>query len=694
MTIRPLIRRRRQSDRFVRPSTLRPNVYIYGVIVAGLTLAVISGVQDSAYAHITPVIALFAGCVAIGELFPLRVRRPGAEGEITPSTTFAFGLVLVAGHLAVPLMALTCLACDRITGKPAVKMLFNAGQYAMTVWMTATVLSLTTGAPHLGADIPFTPGDLPGILLAGFVFFVANSLLVGSVIALLEQQSILVCLSDDLLFQATSAGLLLGLAPMVVISTVFSPLLLPLFGLPLLSIIQGQRQALLKEHEAIHDALTGLPNRVLFAERIEAAIRTAERDDDEMAVMILDLDGFKEINDTLGHHEGDRLLKALAQRLGDSVRDDDVVARLGGDEFGVLVPATRRTQATRVAEKLHAALSAPLAFDDLELEVGGSVGIALYPEHGANGSDLMKHADVAMYRAKREGHTIDFYDPNESALISRNQMAADLSGGLERGELEPFFQPKIELRTGRIVGVEALMRWQHPTRGTLQPAEFIGLAEQSGTIIRATELMLNAALEARAGWLADGHDLSVAVNLSPRSLLDRRLPQRIADVLARAGAPGSALELEITESMLMADPERATLLLEAIRDMGVLITIDDFGTGYSSLERIRRLPLDAVKIDRSFVIGMATDESDAVIVRSTIDLAQRLDLIAVAEGAENAEVYTELTRMGCDQAQGFHICPPLSRDEFDRWLSTSALMAAVEPVATVPPLPVGVTHAA
>ena len=675
MALPTFIRKRRRTDRAVAPSALAPTVYIGSVIAVGVVVAMVLPFLSEHPTRRVGTIALFAGCIALGELFPLRVRRPGAEGEITPSTTFAFGLVLLAGFWAVPLMALIGMVCDRITGKPAVKMLFNAGQYALTVAATTAVLELTSGAPDFDGAFPFAAADLPGILLAGFTFFVANSLLVGTVIALLERQPVWVCLSDDLLFQATSAGLLLGLAPMVVISTAFTPFLLPLFVLPLLSIIQGQRQALLKEHEAIHDALTGLPNRVLFGDRVAAAIRTAERDGEQVAVMLLDLDGFKEINDTLGHHEGDRLLQALAERLSLSVRDDDVVARLGGDEFGVLIPATGYAQARVVAEKLHSSLREPLAFGDIELEVGGSVGIALYPDHGMEAAALIQHADVAMYRAKREQTDIDFYDPNESALTSRNELATELDGALGRGELVPYFQPKIDLASGRVVGVEALMRWHHPKRGVLLPAEFIPLTEQSGLIIRATEDMLRKSLAARAVWAADGFDLTVAVNLSPRCLLDRRLPERIRLILDECDAPGTALELEITESMLMADPERATASLVAIRELGVRVTVDDFGTGYSSLERLRRLPIDAVKIDRSFVLGMREDSGDRVIVRSTIDLAQHLGLIAIAEGAEDRETWEELIAMGCDQGQGFHVCHPLPLPALTAWLSASGLLA-------------------
>ncbi len=681
MTPRNLFRRR-SLDRPDRSSERRAEAYIVSVIAVGGLLLVGSVATGNAFPeHNVLTTVLFAIGVVIGELFPLRVHRPGAEGEVTPSTTFAFALILVAGFAAVPIMAVSCLVCDRIGGKPAIKALFNAAQYSITVAATAAVLAAVAGVPITAAGVPFTAADLPGILVAGAVFFIANSLLVATVIALIEHQSILRCLFDDLLFQVTSAGLLLGLAPMVVISAVFSPFLLPLFVLPLLSIIQGQRQALIKEHEAIHDALTELPNRVLFNSRVAAAVRVARHDESQTAVMVIDLDGFKEINDTLGHHEGDQLLILLAGRLTGCLRDDDVVARLGGDEFGVLLPGVDREQAERVAHKLQGALRAPVALDDIEIELGGSIGIAMYPEHGMEVDDLIGHADVAMYRAKRSGAGREFYDPEEGAEISRTAIAGDLRRGFEAGELIAFYQPKIAFATGEVVGAEALMRWRHPVRGLLAPAEFVALLEQSGLIVRATEQILEQALRAAGEWTPGAGRLPVAVNLSARSLLDRRLPDRIAAVLARVGVPGSALELEITEGMLMADPERATELLHSVREMGVSIAIDDFGTGYSSLERLRRLPLDAVKIDRSFVAGMEAEHSDRVIVQSTIDLAQRLGLTVVAEGVEDRQTWATLAAMGCDFAQGFYDTHPMESGDFARWL----VERAVPPVRVATP---------
>ena len=675
-------RRRRFSDQLSRPSAMRPGVLIAAVSVAGAIVTADSVIVHRGELHqVSVTMVMLAIGMLIGELFPVRVRRPGAEGEVTPSTTFAFALVLIAGYLAVPLIVLVSLVCDRMTGKSAIKVMFNAGQYALTVFASATVLALLIGPPLTAPGVPFHPADLAGVLVAGFVFFAVNSFLVASVIALIEQQSVLACLSDDLRFQATSAGLLLGLAPMVVVSGVFSPLLIPLFVLPLLSIVQGQRQALQKEHESIHDALTGLPNRVLFAERVAVAMRTAQRDGNQMAVMVLDLDGFKEINDTLGHHKGDQLLKIVAERLQERLREDDVVARLGGDEFGILLPSSGDAEAITVANKLHRCLREALQFGDLELRLGGSIGIALFPSHGSAVGELLQRADIAMYRAKRQKLGVEVYDPAERLAVSRAELSGELERALELGQLVPYFQPKLETATGRVAGVEALTRWEHPTRGLLLSGEFIPLAEQSGLVIRLTELMLEQALRVRTQLLRHGHELTVAVNLSPLSLLDQRLPERIARVLKETGTPAGTLELEITESMLMADPERATRLLHTLREIGVLIAIDDFGTGYSSLERLGRLPLDAVKIDKSFVIGMEDDPTSAMIVQSTVDLGHHLGLRVVAEGVEDERTAARLAEMGCDFAQGFHLSPPLSAKELWMWLEDRAEPAVVPPVA-------------
>jgi EAL domain-containing protein (putative c-di-GMP-specific phosphodiesterase class I) len=342
------------------------------------------------------------------------------------------------------------------------------------------------------------------------------------------------------------------------------------------------------------------------------------------------------------------------------------------------VPAASRAEAgPALAERIVAALRRPFEINGLGLEVGASLGVAFHPEHGENADALLQRADIAMYAAKELKSGYEIFAPHHDRHSpGRLQLAGELRQAIERGELGPWYQPKIELATGRVAGLEALMRWHHPTRGLVYPADFIPIAEHTGLIVPATIALLETCLPECASWRALGLDVSVAVNLSARSLSDPRLPDRVAGLLDAAGLPPTALVLEITESMIMADPTRAAVVLDRLRAMGVAISIDDFGTGYSSLAHLRRLPVDEVKIDKSFVLGMASDRSDAIIVRSTIDLARNLGLRVVAEGVEDDEIRDRLTALGCHLAQGYGISHPLPPAAAEAWLRERAGLGA------------------
>ena len=482
----------------------------------------------------------------------------------------------------------------------------------------------------------------------------------GAVLALLERRSLSRTLLGDLRFEASSTALLLGLSPLVVLVGAYSLLLLPLLLLPVLSAVQSQREAIAREHDSLHDDLTGLPNRLLLADRVHAALSANADANAPFALLVMDLDRFKEVNDTLGHHEGDRLLREVGRRLRATLRAIDVPARLSGDEFALLLQGCDRDGAERVAREVLSALAAPVSLGQVEMGIRASIGVALYPQHGATVEDLVQRADAAMYAAKRAGGGLAVFETTSGDDgLTRSALARGLESALELGQLVPHFQPTVDLRTGTVSGVEALMRWEHPERGLLHPGDFMALAEQTGLIVPATLQMLDATLAARNAWKREGVDLRVAVNLSARSLMHRRLPEQVGELLERHGTPPAAVELEITESMIMADPERAQQVLETLSGMGISIAIDDFGTGYSSLDRLRRLPVDAIKIDRSFVMQMHADRSDAVIVRSTIDLGHNLGLRVVAEGVETAAAMDDLRGLGCHVVQGFHISRPV-----------------------------------
>ncbi len=418
------------------------------------------------------------------------------------------------------------------------------------------------------------------------------------------------------------------------------------------------------QRRAQHDELTGLPNRTLFADLARDAVVSARRRaGGGVAVLLADLDRFKQVNDALGHHIGDQLLVAVGERLRDWVREGDTVARLGGDEFAVLLPEARGVdEAREVADRLLTVLRAPFLVDGIVLEMGASVGIACYPDHGKDATRLLQCADVAMYTAKVAHRTMTYDAALDVNTPARLALYGELRRGIDEGQLTVHYQPRVEIETGRVIGAEALVRWQHPDRGLVQPDDFIPLAEQTGLIRPMTLWVLRTALHECVRWRAAGHELSVAVNLSVRSLLDDGLAAEVAELLDESGLPPSALELEITETTAMVDPGRSLVVLGELHALGLKLALDDYGTGHSSLAYLHELPVDTLKIDRSFVTAMDTSSQDATIVRSTIDLARNLGLQVVAEGVETRNSWQTLTDLGCDSAQGYWLARPERAD--------------------------------
>jgi diguanylate cyclase (GGDEF)-like protein len=424
-------------------------------------------------------------------------------------------------------------------------------------------------------------------------------------------------------------------------------------------------------HQALHDDLTDLPNRVLLYERMEDAIADVVRGGGIAALLLIDLDRFKEVNDTLGHDYGDRLLEEVAQRLRDTVRRCDTLARLGGDEFAVLVrDVPHRGAVAEVAGRLQDAMARPFVLNGFTAVLDASVGIAYCPDHGNDVHQLVQRADVAMYDAKRSRTGIETYaEDRDPYSAERLQLLGELRAAIAAGELVLHYQPKVDVGSDTVLGVEALVRWEHPRRGLLPPSEFVPLAERTGAIGDLTRWVLDTALAQLRVWRDAGLELTMAVNLAAPNIVDESLPGLVGELLERWGVPGDRLECEISEHTVMADPHRAINVLERLRALGVRLSLDDFGTGHSSLAYLKRLPLDEVKIDRSFVIGMAENSNDAAIVRSTIDLARNLGLEVVAEGVESEAVLRDLGALSCDVAQGFFLGRPLPAAELDDWLA-------------------------
>ncbi len=439
--------------------------------------------------------------------------------------------------------------------------------------------------------------------------------------------------------------------------------------------IKEQTAAL--EYLAMHDTLTDLPNRALLQDRLQYGVYVSEREKRPLALLMMDLNRFKEINDTLGHHVGDMVLQAVGRRLPEVLRKSDTIARLGGDEFAVVLPATDAEQADQIARKLLRALEQSFEIEGHNLYIGASIGMVTFPEHGNDASTLMQRADVAMYVAKHDQCGLAIYHPDlDQHSIAQLMLMNDLRCAVENEELELYFQPKIECCNRRVCGVEVLIRWNHPQRGMIPPDAFITLAEANGLMKSLTLWVLSTGLKQYQKWRGQGTGInfSISINLSTRNLHDPQFPRAVEDFLKEWDVKPESLEFEITESAVMADPDQALRVLNELDDIGVLLSIDDFGTGYSSLAYLKKLPVDEIKIDKSFVMNMVSDDSDAMIVRSTIDLAHNLGLNVIAEGVESREVLQILNELGCDKAQGYYICRPVPADRFIAWLHDSGFI--------------------
>jgi diguanylate cyclase len=433
---------------------------------------------------------------------------------------------------------------------------------------------------------------------------------------------------------------------------------------------QMARMADLRRQDAITDELTRLPNRRAFYTEARARLAEPQRQQ-RQALLMLDLDRFKEVNDSLGHHTGDQLLIQVGARLGEHLRSRDLLARLGGDEFAVLLDGAGEGQATAAAAKLCAALTEPFDLGDIAVHSSVSIGIALFPVHGTDLSALLRKADVAMFKAKASGDGHHVYgDADDSDFVTQLRMVEELRKALGSDQFVVHYQPKIDLRTGEVHSVEALVRWEHPTRGLLYPQGFLDVVEHAGLMRAMTRVVLAIALDQAAVWRAGGWRLPIAVNLSASSMVDMDLPEQVAAMLTARDLPRGALQLEITEEFLMADHDRARDILTRLRGHDIEISVDDYGTGFSSLSYLRDLPIDELKLDGSFVLPMIDDLRAAALVASTISLAHSLGLRIVAEGVENEVAYAELARLGCDQAQGNYMSRPVPVAELEHWLNT------------------------
>ncbi len=619
------------------------------------------------------VVLVFALLILAGEAKPIRLSRGGQDyDEVTISATFCLASAMVGPVWVLLLAQLLASAIDDVRRrKDLQRVAFNMAQLALTVLATRLAFVLVAGRDLLSDDRPMTLRDIGAGLVAGAVFFVVNNGLTGTVVAIALDRPLLAHLREDVRIQLSTSGVLLSFAPVVVVAGQRSLALIPLMLMPILAVHRSAELALQREQQSLHDALTGLPNRLYLQDVAVRELEEAERTGLCTAVLLIDLDHFKEINDTLGHHVGDKLLCAVATRIREALRPQDTVARLGGDEFAVLATELEDSAAALdLANRLVVALRAPFYLDGVRLDAQASIGIAVAPEHGDEAAALLQRADVALYSAKAHRGRAEVYSAEtDSHSVEKLALLGELREGIGSGELRVHYQPKCDSASGALVGLEALVRWEHPRRGLLYPDTFISIAENTGLIGPLTMEVLDQSLATARRLRHEGSPLGVAVNLSVRLLTDLDLPAQVAALLGRWGLPPEVLTLEVTETSIMVDPARTMAVLGLLRDLGVTLSIDDFGTGYSSLAYLRRLEAQELKIDRSFVFAMTSNSDDAVIVRSTIELGHNLGLRLVAEGVEDAQTWRMLQALGCDVIQGYHLARPMPPEVLTSWIA-------------------------
>ncbi|MET7569751.1 bifunctional diguanylate cyclase/phosphodiesterase [Streptomyces sp. NPDC005492] len=623
--------------------------------------------------------------VIVGHLVALgRARWWGGTGS---GAALTLGVLLLYGWVAAGMVSLTVVVLVGIARRHRWRQGVLHG--------AVDILGIAAGALVLGAfgrvpsvEKPWNPDTwtvytAPEVVLVAVAYLAVTRTLLWYLHA--PGHGLPTAARTALLRQGLVAVALLGIAPLICVVAVAQPVLLPLFSIPLIALDSTLWMARARAEEQLRDPLTGLPNRQWLLERIWTALDDAERIGAKAALMLIDLDRFRSVNDTLGHLAGDRLLLQIADRLRVALPRGAEAARLGGDEFAVLLPvADSTTSATRVARNLVAALSSPLDLDGLTLVLEASAGVAVFPDHALDAEGLLRRADVAMYQAKRDRTGVEVYESKrDSNTPDRLGLLGDLRRALDAHEVQLHYQPKVRF-DGQVAGLEALVRWVHPERGKVPPDEFIAIAESSGLMPHLTEYVLDTALAQVARWRAQGLFVPVAVNVSPRDVHTPGFAGSVAARLARHGVPAGSLQLEITEHVLLEDPQRAADTLNGLTGHGVKMSLDDFGTGYSSLVHLRRLPVSELKIDRSFVARLAVDTEDAEIVRCTVDLAHSLGLLVVAEGVEDDETWERLRDLGCDAVQGWLVAAAMPPEDMTAWLLARGSRGWQRPRAALP----------
>ncbi|MQA27334.1 MAG: EAL domain-containing protein [Micromonosporaceae bacterium] len=671
------------------PSERAGRFYAYLTVVIAAALAVAAPFLadvPSAAAEAPVAFWLMAVLALVLDTRPFVTPGPRQSAAVYPSVCFVFAIMLMWGlGLAVVTLVALVAAHAWLHGRSATRTAFNLGQYVASFGVAHGVLAGLGGLPLL----PVGWRQVAVLALAAAAWFVTSHLLVSTAIWLRFGGDWRRIVRRSAGYEALSWIGLLLLAPLVVAAADQSTWLVPLVVAPLYAAHRAAR--LSQEHEqlALLDSLTGLANRKALRLRIDSEIAghvervarhaasragaTGEAPERLLALLLLDLDRFKDVNDTLGHGVGDRLLVEVAHRLSREADPDHVVARLGGDEFAILAPDLDEAAAMKLGQRIGLLLSEPVQLDGMPLDVHSSIGVVTYPEQGEDYATLMRHAEVAMYQAKARGDTVATYLPEaDHHTAERLGLLGELRHALESPRdsgIELYYQPQVAIASGEVVAVEALLRWRHPERGNINPEELIRIAEHSAVMRLLTFHVLGEVTRQLAAWAAEGLVVRAAVNVSVRDLHAPDFADHLAALLDDHQLKAAQVQLEITEGALMADPRRVLATLRRLDELGVALSLDDFGTGYSSMLHLRRLPLAEVKIDRSFVLGMANDDDDASIVRSIIELAGALGLRVVAEGVEDERTWRRLAAQGCHVAQGWFYARPMPAGELPGWLA-------------------------
>ncbi len=656
-----------QLMRHLRAHRLSMLIWLTTLAALAIVAASVVGLDGaSPFGDHVPAFIVFALLLLATELRPIPSLTD--DTELTASWAFAFTLLLIA-PLAGALIAigLAPLASDLYKRKRISRTIFNGAQFMLSLAFGGVVGSLVDDLARVSNGESVSLRWLLAVLVACTAGFGANSVFISVAVAFKSGLPVSEILRRSLGINLGMDGLLLALAPVFVVVGIEALILVPLLLLTVVVIFHSASIALRNKHEATHDELTGIANRRMFEDHAAMVVEASRSGGLYFGLVHIDLDGFKGINDRLGHRYGDLVLIEIGRRLKEAERSTDQVARLGGDEFALLIADVDDEQsALAIAIRVCEQITRPLEIEGVPLTVGASMGLAMFPAHGESTEELLHNADTAMYAAKHLGGGVQvFAGAKDDVGPKRLELLVELAAAIAEGQLSLAYQPKVDMVTGAITTVEALLRWTHPVHGDIRPNWYMPQAEQTDLITPLTDHVIDLALAQCRRWKDDGIEVGVAVNVSARNLHDLRLPTRVAEALQRYGLDPSVLEIEITENAVMEDPVRSRAVIAELRLLGVGLAIDDFGTGYSSLSVLRDLEVDRIKIDRVFVTNVATSQSDLSIVRSIVELGRNLGMKTIAEGVETVEALEILRSIGCDEIQGFLFAAPLPSAELD-----------------------------